>query len=91
MACHYLLCVNGFGILDGFDLILLQQIVLTGQPRDSIDANHMCQYIGVPGGEVIILGGHNIGQCKQKIMYVHVFYSERFPRYSYLAVQFQNY
>jgi hypothetical protein len=28
--------------------------------------------------------GHGIGHSKQKYVYVHVFYSERFPRYSYL-------
>jgi hypothetical protein len=34
----------------------------------------------VPGGKVNILGGHSIGHSKQKIVYVHVSYSERFPR-----------
>jgi len=34
---------------------------------------------GVPGGNVIILGGHSIGHCKQK-MYMYVSYSEQFPR-----------
>jgi hypothetical protein len=33
----------------------------------------------VPGGKVSILGGHNIGYSKQKSVYVHVSYSERFP------------
>jgi hypothetical protein len=33
-----------------------------------------------PGGKVTILGGHNIGHSKQKIVYVHMSYSERFPR-----------
>jgi hypothetical protein len=31
---------------------------------------------GVPGGKVNILGGHS----KQKTLYEHVSYSERFPR-----------
>jgi hypothetical protein len=35
---------------------------------------------GVPGGKVNILGGHSIGHSKQKSVYVHVSYSERFPR-----------
>jgi hypothetical protein len=34
----------------------------------------------VPGGKVNILGGHSIGHSKQKCAYVHVSYSERFPR-----------
>ena len=36
--------------------------------------------IGVPGGKVNILGGHSIGHSKQKCLYEHVSYSERFPR-----------
>jgi hypothetical protein len=35
---------------------------------------------GVPGGKVNILGGHSISQSKQESVYVHVSYSERFPR-----------
>jgi hypothetical protein len=35
----------------------------------------------VPGGNVNILGGHNVGHSKQKSVYVHVSYSERFQRY----------
>jgi hypothetical protein len=34
----------------------------------------------VTGGKVNILGDHNIGHSKQKNVYVHVSYSERFPR-----------
>jgi len=34
----------------------------------------------VPGGKVNILGGHSIGHSKQKTLYEHVSYSERFPR-----------
>jgi len=34
----------------------------------------------VPGGKVNILGGHTIGHSKQKYLYEHVSYSERFPR-----------
>jgi len=37
------------------------------------------QYSGVPGGNINIMGGHTIGHSKQKTVYVHVFYSERFP------------
>ena len=35
---------------------------------------------GVPGGKVNIVGGHIIGHSKQKFLYEHVSYSERFPR-----------
>jgi hypothetical protein len=44
----------------------------------------------VLGGKVNILGGHSIGHSKQKIVYIHVSYSERFPRHSYFTVQFEN-
>jgi hypothetical protein len=37
-------------------------------------------YTGVPGGKDNILGGHSIGHSKQKTLYEHVSYSERFPR-----------
>jgi hypothetical protein len=33
----------------------------------------------IPGGKVDILGGHNIGHSKEKSLYEHVSYSERFP------------
>jgi hypothetical protein len=39
----------------------------------------------VPGGNVNILGGHSIGHSKQKTLYEHVSYSERFPRLSHLT------
>jgi hypothetical protein len=42
----------------------------------------------VPGGNVNVLGGHSIGHSKQESVYVHVFYSERFPRYSYVTVRY---
>jgi hypothetical protein len=34
----------------------------------------------VPGGTVSTLGGHSIGHSKQKTVYVHVSYTERFSR-----------
>jgi len=34
----------------------------------------------VPGGKVNILGGQSISHSKQKCLYEHVSYSERFPR-----------
>jgi hypothetical protein len=41
----------------------------------------VCIYIqSVPGGKVNIPVGHTIGQSKQKSVYVHVSYSEQFPR-----------
>jgi len=43
------------------------------------------QYTGVPEGNVNIMGGHTIGHSKQKSIYVHVSYSERFPRQSYFT------
>jgi hypothetical protein len=39
-------------------------------------------------GKVNILGGHSIDHSRQKSVYVHVSYSERFPRYSYFTVQY---
>jgi hypothetical protein len=39
-----------------------------------------CKIQGVPGGKVNILGRHSIDHSKQKYPYVHVSYSERFPR-----------
>jgi hypothetical protein len=36
--------------------------------------------LDVPEGKVSFLGGQNIGYSKQKCVYVHVPYSERFPR-----------
>jgi hypothetical protein len=42
----------------------------------------------VPGGKVNILRGHSIVHSDQKSVYVHVTYSERFPRYSYFTVQY---
>jgi hypothetical protein len=44
----------------------------------------------VPGGKVNILGSPIISNSKQESVYVHVSYSELFPRYSYFTVQFQN-
>jgi hypothetical protein len=41
----------------------------------------LCSMQGVSGGKVSILGGHSIGH-----VYVHVTYSERFPRYSYFTI-----
>jgi hypothetical protein len=40
---------------------------------------------GVPGGKVNILGGYSIGHSKQKTLYEHVSYSERFSRYLVLG------
>jgi hypothetical protein len=41
---------------------------------------HELNIQSVPGGKINILGGHSIGHSKQKIVYVRVSYSERFPR-----------
>jgi hypothetical protein len=37
--------------------------------------------------KVSILGGHSIGHYKQKSVYIHVLYYERFPRQSYTDEQ----
>jgi len=43
--------------------------------------HHSNIYIqSVPGGMFNILGGYSIGHSKQKTLYEHVYYSERFPR-----------
>jgi hypothetical protein len=41
---------------------------------------------GIPGGKANILGGRSIDHSKHKAAYVHVPYSERFPRYRYFSV-----
>jgi hypothetical protein len=43
-----------------------------------------------PGGKVNILGGHNIGHSKQKSVYVHVCYSEQFPRSLYSSLDIRQ-
>jgi hypothetical protein len=39
----------------------------------------ICITQGVPRGKVNILGGHSMGHSKEKSLYEHVSYSERFP------------
>ena len=46
----------------------------------SVFENPSMYLYSVPGGKVNILGGHSIGHSKQKCLYEHVSYSERFPR-----------
>ena len=58
--------------------------------RKSCEVIMLSTMQGVPWGDVNILGSHNIGYSKQKIVCVHVSYSERFPKQSYLNVQPQN-
>ena len=50
------------------------------EPHNKEMSRHNDSIQGVPGGNVNILGGHRIGHSKQKSLYVHVSYSERFPR-----------
>ena len=45
----------------------------------------------VPGGKVNILGGHSIGHSKQKYLYEHVSYSERFRRQRHLTVHLNGF
>jgi hypothetical protein len=49
-----------------------------------------CDLQSAPRGKFKILGCHSIGHSKEKRVYVHVRYSELFPRYRYFTVQFQN-
>jgi hypothetical protein len=49
-----------------------------GREANNLTSENSIQ--NVPGGKVNILGGHSIGHYKQKNVYVHVSYSERFPR-----------
>ena len=53
-------------------------LVSTYTVYKSLENNPYIQ--GIPGGKVNILGGHSIGHSKQKTLYEHVSYSERFPR-----------
>jgi hypothetical protein len=47
----------------------------------------ICAYIqDVSEENISILGGHNIGHSKQKSVYVHVSYSERFPKYNCISL-----
>jgi hypothetical protein len=47
----------------------------------SLFLDFLCPLLqSVAVGKVNILGGHSIGHSKQKSVYVHVSYSERFPR-----------
>jgi hypothetical protein len=50
-------------------------------PATLIHASHVRIYIySLPRVKVNILGGHSIGHAKKRKNYVHVSYSERFPR-----------
>jgi len=50
------------------------------QYQNTLLSNRCANIQGVSGGKVSILGGHSIGHSKQKYLYEHVSYSERFPR-----------
>jgi hypothetical protein len=63
----------------------LSSVYFVNQPlhvSDIFVAHHQEVYCiqGVAGGKDNILGGHRIGHSKQKTLYEHVSYSERFPR-----------
>jgi hypothetical protein len=45
----------------------------------AVDMGALLYIQGVPGGKVNILGGHSIGHSKQKCLFEHLSYSERFP------------
>ena len=61
--------------VDNSEICVVSSAWSTGKQVDFI------KYIqSVPGGNVNILGGHSIGHSKQKCLYEHVSYSERFPR-----------
>jgi hypothetical protein len=57
-------------------IIIIIIIILHHQALDPIARTIQ----GVLGEKVNILGGHSIGHSKQRSVYVHVSYSERFPR-----------
>jgi hypothetical protein len=56
------------------------QQVLTDEKQAQLGLGHIYIHTGVPGGKDNILGGHSIGQSKQKTLYKHASYSKRFPR-----------
>jgi hypothetical protein len=56
---------------------LTQAVSAVGQWAKRSVSGHLQD---VPGGKVNILGGHSSGHSKQNSVYVHVSYSERFPR-----------
>jgi len=47
---------------------------------DNYNFRHYVYIQDVPRRKVNILEGHSIGHSKQKCLYEHVSYSERFPR-----------
>ena len=73
--------LNPKAIVQGADKSLAwptYRCILFDGENNLFDASLVIQ--SVPGGKVNILGGHSIGHSKQKTLYEHVSYSERFPR-----------
>jgi hypothetical protein len=61
---------------------IMLKIVCAWSPEDSLSLSVAAQTFNSiqPGGKVNILGGQSIRHSKQKSVYVHVSYSEWFPR-----------
>jgi hypothetical protein len=58
----------------------LTSVPVKASIRFNIKCRNRKNIQGVPGGKDNILRGHSIGHSKQKTLYEHVSYSERFPR-----------
>jgi hypothetical protein len=67
-----------------FSVVSLQLIGAGGKASKLSEAsNSRRQYIvSQQAGKVNTLGGHGIGYSKQKSVFVHVYYSQQFPRQS---------
>jgi hypothetical protein len=63
-----------------FDMFRTTKCSSLGRLYKQLYGTLSCNYTGCPGGKVNILGGHSIGHSKQKTLYEHVSYFERFPR-----------
>jgi hypothetical protein len=66
-------------------MVILLKLHFCGKVKGTLILYNIHTYIyihiqGVPGGKDNILGGRSIGHSKQKTLFEHVSYSERFPR-----------
>jgi len=73
------------------EIIIFMFVPCINDDLKTLSSNRRTNIQDVPGGMVNILGGHSISHSKQKYLYKHASYSERFPRWSNLNVQPQNY
>jgi len=72
-----MMCVKYTTVEGGVNYKAEKIVELKGLGWDSVSGSYIQD---VPGGKVNILGGHSIGHSKQRYLYEHVSYSERFPR-----------